>query len=45
MTVMGVLSLGFILIPFLPIVRDIPRWIPMHRVIWREHYRERASAA
>jgi hypothetical protein len=39
MLVMGVLSLAFILIPFLPIVRDIPRWIPLHRVIWREHYR------
>ncbi len=39
MTVMGALSLLFILIPFLPIARDIPRWIPLHRVIWREHYR------
>ena len=38
MSVMGVLSLLFILIPFLPIVRDIPRWIPLHRRIWREHY-------
>jgi hypothetical protein len=39
MTVMGALSLLFILIPFLPLVRDIPRWIPVHRIIWREHYR------
>jgi hypothetical protein len=38
MTMMGALSLLFILIPFLPIVRDIPRWIPLHRLIWREHY-------
>ena len=38
MTVMGLLTLLFILIPFLPIVRDIPRWIPLHRRIWREHY-------
>ena len=44
MTVMGVLSLLFVLIPFLPIVRDIPRWIPIHRLIWREHYREAADA-
>jgi hypothetical protein len=46
MIVMGVLSLAFILIPFLPIVRDVPRWIPVHRVIWREHYRalERSRA-
>jgi hypothetical protein len=39
MAVMGVLSLALILIPFLPGVRDIPRWIPLYRLIWREHYR------
>jgi hypothetical protein len=39
LTIMGVLSLGLILIPFIPGVRDIPRWIPLYRVIWREHYR------
>jgi hypothetical protein len=21
--------------PWIPIVRDIPRWIPVHRLIWR----------
>jgi hypothetical protein len=25
-------------IPFLPILRDIPRWIPIHRLIWRDYY-------
>jgi len=39
MAVMGALSLLFILVPFLPIVRDVPRWIPVHKLIWREHYR------
>ena len=39
MLVMAVLSLAFICIPFLPIVRDVPGWIPLHRLIWREHYR------
>jgi|SRR5579875_129424 len=38
MAIMALLSLGLILIPFLPIVRDIPRWIPIHRLIWRAHY-------
>jgi hypothetical protein len=42
MAVMGVLSLALILIPFIPGVRDIPRWIPIHRLIWREHYRAMA---
>jgi hypothetical protein len=37
--VMGVLSLALILIPFLPGVRDIPRAIPIYRLIWRDHYR------
>jgi len=39
MMIMGVLSLGLILIPFIPGVRDIPRWIPIYRLIWRDHYR------
>jgi hypothetical protein len=36
--VMAVLSLAFICIPFIPGVRDIPRWIPIYRLIWRRHY-------
>ena len=39
MMVMGGLSLLFICIPLLPIVRDIPRWIPLYRWIWRDYYR------
>jgi hypothetical protein len=39
MLVMGVLSLAFVLVPFLPGVRDIPRRIPVYRLIWRAHYR------
>jgi hypothetical protein len=43
MGVMGVLSLAFILIPFLPGVRDLPRKIPIYKLIWREHYRGRPA--
>ena len=39
MAIMGVLSLALILIPFIPGVRDIPRWIPIYKLIWRQHYR------
>jgi hypothetical protein len=39
MTIMGVLSLAFILVPLIPGIRDIPRWIPVYRLIWRDHYR------
>ena len=44
MAVMGALSLLFVLVPFLPGIRDIPRWIPIYRLIWREHYRELAPS-
>ena len=38
MGVMGVLTLAFILVPFIPGVRDVPRRIPIYKLIWREHY-------
>ncbi len=38
MAVMGVLSLAFVLVPFIPGVRDLPRVIPIYRLIWRDHY-------
>ena len=40
MAIMGVMSLGLILIPFIPGVRDIPRWVPIYRYIWRDYYRD-----
>jgi hypothetical protein len=43
MTIMGVLSIAFILVPLIPGVRDIPRWIPVHRLIWRDYYRTSAG--
>jgi hypothetical protein len=44
MLVMGVLSLAFICIPFIPGLRSIPRLIPIYRLIWREHYRSLGAA-
>jgi hypothetical protein len=41
--IMGVLSVLFICIPFLPGVRTLPRKIPIYRLIWREHYRAQRS--
>ena len=35
---MTILTAALALIPFLPILRDIPRWIPIHRLIWRDYY-------
>ncbi|MFI5313808.1 MAG: hypothetical protein ACHQ06_06600 [Candidatus Dormibacteria bacterium] len=37
--IMGVLTLLLALIPFIPGLRTIPKWIPIHRLIWRDYYR------
>ena len=35
---MMLLTLALVLVPFLPIVRSVPRWVPVHRLIWRSWY-------
>jgi hypothetical protein len=30
-----VATLLLLFIPFIPGLRDIPRWIPVHRLVWR----------
>jgi hypothetical protein len=37
--VMVALALVFICVPLLPGVRSLPRLVPIHRLIWREHYK------
>ena len=37
--VMAVLTLAFILVPFIPGVRSIPKKVPVYRLIWRDYYR------
>ncbi len=37
---MLLLSVGLILVPFIPGVRSIPRRVPVHRLIWRSYYRD-----
>jgi hypothetical protein len=36
---MAALSVAFVCVPFIPGVRTLPRRLPVHRLIWREHYR------
>ena len=38
--VMALLTLLLVLVPFIPGLRDIPRWIPIYRLIWRRFYAE-----
>ena len=42
--VMLILTLLLLLVPFIPGLRDIPRWVPIYRVIWRRFYAERPVA-
>ena len=37
---MGILSLAFVCIPFIPGLNTLPRRLRVYRGIWRDHYRE-----
>jgi hypothetical protein len=41
---MTVLTGALALVPFIPILRDIPRWTRIHRLIWRQYYAPKAHA-
>ncbi|MGZ4457249.1 MAG: hypothetical protein ACXVGM_19920 [Oryzihumus sp.] len=36
---MMALTVGLALVPFVPGLRSVPRWVPVHRLIWRDYYR------
>jgi hypothetical protein len=38
--IMGLLSLGFVLLPFIPGVRSLPKRLRVYRLIWRDYYRQ-----
>jgi hypothetical protein len=38
--IMMILSLALILVPIIPGLRSIPRLIPIHRLIWRDYYKD-----
>jgi hypothetical protein len=39
----GLATLLLLLVPFIPGLHDIPRWIPVHRLIWRSWNQGAAS--
>jgi len=41
--VMGLLTALLFLVPLIPGLRDIPRWIPIYRLIWRRYYADREA--
>jgi hypothetical protein len=42
---MTLLTAALALVPLIPILRDIPRWVPIHRLIWREYYAPKRKTA
>jgi hypothetical protein len=38
--IMAILSLGLICVPFIPGLRTLPRHLGVHRLIWRDYYRQ-----
>jgi hypothetical protein len=42
---MTVLTGALALVPLIPILHDIPRWVPIHRLIWRSYYAAKKSTA
>jgi hypothetical protein len=41
---MMLLTLVLMLVPFIPGLRSIPRWTPIHRLVWRNYYRRTKRA-
>ena len=41
--IMMVLTLVLLFVPLIPGLRDIPRAVPVYRLIWRDHYRRLAE--
>ncbi|GAA4355545.1 hypothetical protein [Microbacterium rhizosphaerae] len=42
--IMGVLTVLLALLPFIPGLRTFPRWIPLHKLVWRDYYRAAGGA-
>ncbi len=41
----GVATILLLLVPVIPGLRDIPRWIPVHRLVWRDWNRSQLSSS
>ncbi len=41
----GICTILLLLVPFIPGLRDIPRYVPVYRLVWRNWYRTRGPAS
>ena len=42
--IIAIMMLVLILLPFIPGLRSIPRWIPLHKLVWRDYYARKGTA-
>ncbi|GAA1969458.1 hypothetical protein [Microbacterium deminutum] len=42
---MAALTILLALLPFIPGLRTIPKWIPLHRLVWRDYYKHQRPDA
>ena len=38
-SILVLLLCTFLFTPYIPVLRDLPRWIPLHRLVWKDYYR------
>ena len=43
--ILVVLLTTFALTPWIPVLRDLPRWIPLQRLVWKQYYKENGRAS
>ena len=36
--ILVLLLVTFLFTPYIPVLRDLPRWIPLHRLVWKDYY-------
>jgi hypothetical protein len=41
MGLIGIMMLLMTFLPFIPGLRSIPRWIPIHKLVWKDYYRRK----
>ena len=39
-SILILLLITFTLTPFLPVFKDLPRWIPIQRLVWKQYYKK-----
>jgi hypothetical protein len=38
--ILVLLLVTFLFTPYIPVLKDLPRWIPLHRLVWKDYYKK-----